>query len=137
MRKDVIKNKINEIYKSLDLINENIPGDFEKFKNLGIVKDGIYKRLEYSIENLIDIFYIINSDLNLDVPLDDADMINNLKEKNIITEKIAIIMKNLKGFRKIVVHRYSKINDYMAYDFIINNLNDFYIVIKCIENIIN
>ena len=36
--------------------------------SLGIVKDGIYKRLEFSIQNLVDIFSMIYSDLNLGVP---------------------------------------------------------------------
>ncbi len=133
MREDIIKNKINEIYKSLDLINENMPDSFDKFNELGIIKDGIYRQLEYSIENLIDIFYILNSDFELDVPFDDTDLIDNLKTKKIISEDIAILMLKLKGFRNIVVHRYSKLDDRMAYDFIKNNLDDFYIIIKFIE----
>jgi len=137
MRKDIIKNKINEIDQSLDLINKNMPDTFDKFNELGIIKDGIYKRIEYSIENLIDIFYMFNSDFKLGIPSDDSDLINNLKAKNIISEDIVIKMRNLKGFRNIVVHRYSKIDDRMAYDFIKNNLDDFYIIIKSIESIID
>ena len=54
MRKDIIKNKIKEILESLELISDNLPASFDEFQNLGIVKDGIYKRIEYAIENLID-----------------------------------------------------------------------------------
>jgi uncharacterized protein YutE (UPF0331/DUF86 family) len=137
MRKDIIENKINEIEQSLELINENMPDTFDRFNELGIIKDGIYKRIEYSIENLIDIFYMFNSDLKLGIPSDDTDLINNLKTKKIISEDIAIRMRNLKGFRNIVVHRYSKIDDRLAYDFIKNNLDDFYIIIKTIESIVD
>ncbi|WP_081142662.1 type VII toxin-antitoxin system HepT family RNase toxin [Ferroplasma acidiphilum] len=118
MRKDIIKNKINEIVQSLDLVIENMPDTFDKFNESGIIKDGIYKRIEYSIENLIDIFYIFNSDFNLGIPSDDTDLINNLKAKNIISEDIALRIRNLKDFRNIVVYGYGEIDNRMAYDFI-------------------
>ncbi|WMT54056.1 type VII toxin-antitoxin system HepT family RNase toxin [Ferroplasma acidiphilum] len=137
MRKDIIKNKINEIVQSLDLVIENMPDTFDKFNESGIIKDGIYKRIEYSIENLIDIFYIFNSDFNLGIPSDDTDLINNLKAKNIISEDIALRIRNLKDFRNIVVYGYGEIDNRMAYDFIKTNLDDFYMIIKSIESVID
>lgn len=50
MRKDIIKNKIKEILESLELINYNLPDTFDEFQNLGIVKDGIYKRSSMSLK---------------------------------------------------------------------------------------
>ena len=135
MRKDIMKNKIKEIYDSLDLIKKNLPDNYNNFQNLGLIKDGIYKRIEYSIENLIDIFYIISSDLDLSIPYDDTDLIDNLYSNQIINKEIAFLMKNMKGFRNIVVHRDGKIDDRIAYTFIRENLNDFYSIIICIENI--
>jgi uncharacterized protein YutE (UPF0331/DUF86 family) len=137
MREDIIKNKIKEILESLELINDNFPASFDEFQNLGIVKDGIYKRIEYAIENLIDIFYIINADLELGIPEDDSSMIDNLEAKSIIGISVRNLMKNMKGFRNVVVHRYGKIDDKLAYTFIKENMGDFEIVIKCIENIID
>ncbi|WP_276922649.1 type VII toxin-antitoxin system HepT family RNase toxin [Ferroplasma acidiphilum] len=137
MRKDIIKNKINEIVQSLDLVIENMPDTFDKFNESGIIKDGIYKRIEYSIENLIDIFYIFNSDFNLGIHSDDTDLINNLKAKNIISEDIALRIRNLKDFRNIVVYGYGEIDNRMAYDFIKTNLDDFYMIIKSIESVID
>jgi uncharacterized protein YutE (UPF0331/DUF86 family) len=137
MRKDVIKNKIKEILESLELVRDNLPNSFDEFQNLGIVKDGIYKRIEYAIENLIDIFYIINADLELGIPEDDSSMIDNLEAKSIISISVKNLMKNMKGFRNVVVHRYGKIDDKLAYTFITENMGDFEIVIKCIENIID
>ena len=135
MRKDIIKNKIKEIYDSLDLIKINLPDNYNNFQSLGLIKDGIYNRIEYSIENLIDIFYILSSDLELSIPYDDADLIDNLYSNQIINKDIAFLMKNMKGFRNIVVHRYGKIDDRIAYTFIRENLNEFCSIINCIENI--
>ncbi len=47
MRISLIKTKIKEIEESLGMIEEYLPDDFEEFLSLGIIKDGIYKRLGY------------------------------------------------------------------------------------------
>ena len=135
MRRDVIRNKIAEIEESLELIRDNLPDSFDEFQKLGIIKDGIYKRIEYSIENLMDIFYIINSDLDLGIPDDDSSMIDNLYNNEIIGFRIRNLMKNMKGFRNIIVHIYGKIDDGLAYAFIKDNINDFNVIIKCSDNI--
>ncbi len=95
------------------------------------------KRIEYSIENLMDIFYIINSDLDLGIPDDDSSMIDNLYNNEIIGFRIRNLMKNMKGFRNIIVHIYGKIDDGLAYAFIKDNINNFDVIIKCLDNIMN
>ncbi|KYC49295.1 MAG: hypothetical protein AMQ74_01448 [Candidatus Methanofastidiosum methylothiophilum] len=61
MRKEIILSKINEIEESITLIVDNMPDDFEEFENLGLLKDGIYKRIQYIIENILDICAIVLS----------------------------------------------------------------------------
>ena len=85
MRKEIILSKISEIEESLSLIEENIPEDFEEFENLGLLKDGIYKRMQYMIENILDICAIINSDLKFTSPGEEDDIINNLVKKEILS----------------------------------------------------
>ena len=65
MRADIIRTKIREIEESLKLVENNMPESFEKFSNLGLVKDGMYKRLEFCIENVFNICAIVNTDLEL------------------------------------------------------------------------
>ena len=64
MNRTRVKQKIKEIEESLILIEENISSNEKEFVSLGIIKDGIYKRLEFSIQNLIDIFSMLDK-LNL------------------------------------------------------------------------
>jgi hypothetical protein len=47
MRKEIIRTKIREIEESLGMVEENLPETFEEFSRLGLVKDGIYKRVEF------------------------------------------------------------------------------------------
>ena len=38
-----------EIEESLNLVKKHLPSGFEEFLNLGLVKDGIYKKIEFSM----------------------------------------------------------------------------------------
>ena len=97
MRKEIILSKISKIEESIPLIEENIPEDFEEFENLGLLKDGIYKRIQYMIENILDICAIINSDLQFIPPGEEDDIINNLVKKRYCHNLWEIKSKSLKN----------------------------------------
>ena len=74
IRTNEVKQKLREIDDSVNVIEENLPSTLKEFISLGLVKDGIYKKIEYALENVIDICSILNSDLSLGVPADDEDV---------------------------------------------------------------
>ena len=55
LRESIIRTKLKEIEESLKLVEDNLPDEPNKFAMLGPVKDGIYKRIEFRIENVLDI----------------------------------------------------------------------------------
>ncbi|MFB0562314.1 MAG: DUF86 domain-containing protein [Candidatus Lokiarchaeia archaeon] len=118
--------KIKEIEESLKLVEENLPKDLDRFLNLGLVKDGIYKRLEFCIQNVLDICAVINSDLKLGVPSSEDDIVENLMKEKILSNETGKIVKRLRGFRTFLVHRYGKIDDKVAFKNIAKGLKDFY-----------
>ncbi len=130
MRADIIRTKIKEIEESLKLVENNMPESFEKFSNLGLVKDGMYKRLEFCIENVFNICAIVNTDLELGIPESDENIVENLTKNKVISKDLGENLKSMKGFRNILVHRYGKINDEMAYNIMIDHLQDFSDFIK-------
>ena len=130
MRADIIRTKIREIEESLKLVENNMPESFEKFSNLGLVKDGMYKRLEFCIENVFNICAIVNTDLELGIPESDENIVENLTKNKVISKDLGENLKSMKGFRNILVHRYGKINDEMAYNIMIDHLQDFSDFIK-------
>ena len=136
MRADIIRIKIKEMDESITLIKKHLPDTFEEFSNLGLVKDGIYKRLEFCIESVLDICAVINTDLKLGVPESDENILDNLIRNNIISDELGCSLKSMKGFRNILVHRYGRINDEMAFSIVKENLHDFYRFIEVIENFI-
>ncbi len=136
MRKEIIRTKIKEIEESIELVGENLPDTFEVFSSMGLIKDGIYKRIEFAIENVFDICAIINTDLELGIPGDDEEIVENLVKNTILSEEMREKLKLMKGFRNIVVHRYGKIDDNLAFAILKKNIRDFYDFIRRVEEIL-
>ena len=136
MRKEIIRTKIKEIEESIELVGENLPDTFEVFSSMGLIKDGIYKRIEFAIENVFDICATINTDLELGIPGDDEEIVENLVKNTILSEEMREKLKLMKGFRNIVVHRYGKIDDNLAFEILKKNIRDFYDFIRRVEEIL-
>ncbi len=125
IRDALVYSKITEIDESLKIVKDNLPDEVEEFVTLGIVKDGIYKRLEYAIEDVFDICHVINADLSLGIPSSEEDVIENLRNRGIIDSDISDKLMAMRKFRNIVVHRYGKIDDRIAFSLLENELGDF------------
>ncbi len=125
MRTEIIRTKIMQIQESLELVRENLPDSFEEFASLGLIKDGMYKRIEFCIETVFDICAIINTDLRLGIPRSDDDILEILVRNGIIDNDIKGKLKSMKGFRNILVHRYAGIDDRLSYEFFSERLTDF------------
>jgi len=111
LRAGLIRAKLTLIEESIELVNEHLPENFNEFSCLGLIKDGIYKRTEFAIENVIDICAIINSDLGLEMPDSDESIVVSLARAGILTDDMADKIKRMRGFRNIVLHRYGEIDD--------------------------
>ena len=102
-----------------------MPDSFEEFASLGLLKDGMYKRIEFCIESVFDICAIINTDLRLGIPRSDDDIHGILVRNEIIDNDMMAKLKGMKGFRNIIVHRYAGIDDRLSYEFLSERLVDF------------
>ena len=125
IRINIIKTKIAIIDENLELVKGNLPSKLKDFKDLGLVKDGIYKKIEASIQEVISICSIINSDLKLGIPSNRDEIIVALEENKVLSSNMVEKIKKLKGFRNFLVHRYGKIDDGVAFEDIRDGLSDF------------
>ena len=137
LRTELIRSKLADIEESVSLVEENLPPSFEDFSRLGLVKDGIYKRMEYAIENIIDVCSIINSDLRLGVPESEESFVERLANVGILTQNMAEKTRRMKGFRNIIVHRYGRIDDLLAHKILTEQMDDFYEFIESIERFLD
>jgi uncharacterized protein YutE (UPF0331/DUF86 family) len=123
VRTEAIRIKLSIIDESIELVSSNLPSDANEFLDLGLVKDGIYKRVEYAIENVLDICAMINADLTLGIPESEDDIITSLVKYHILDPVTGEEIKQMKRFRNIVVHRYGKIDDLVAYEILKDQLS--------------
>lgn len=67
---------------------------------------------------------VISSDLKLEMPENGEDIIENPAYRIILDKEMAENFRRMKGFRNIVVHRYGRIDDIIAYSILRTNLDD-------------
>ncbi|MFH0711674.1 MAG: DUF86 domain-containing protein [archaeon] len=133
LRKDLIDKKIVGIVDNLEILREGLPKSFGEFKKMGLKKDGIYKRIESSIELILDICNIVNSDFGFGIPEDEGNSIDNLEENGKLSGESAELVRKMRGFRNILVHRYGEVDDKQAFEMIKEGIEDFKKVIKEFE----
>ena len=136
LREDIIRIKITEIRECVDLVRENLPDSLEDFLRLGIIKDGIYKRMEFAIEDVFDICAILNTDLSLGIPDGDDDILDHLTVAGVLNPELFGKIRNMRGFRNIVVHRYGRIDDRLVFSLLNEHLGDFSVFIEEIETLL-
>ncbi|MBR1368242.1 hypothetical protein RJ53_01525 [Methanocalculus chunghsingensis] len=137
VRETLIRTKLIEMEESVLLVKKHLPESFEEFLDMGLMKDGIYKRIEYAIENIFDICAILNADLKLGIPGEDEDTIIHLVKHGIIRSEMHEKLRTMKGFRNLVVHRYGRMNDEIAFSILQENLRDFGLFKQVIEEYLN
>lgn len=125
IRKELVLIKISGIRESVDLVRSHLPARLDEFVTLGLIKDGIYKRIEYAVELVLDICAVINADLKLGVPGEDEDVLVHLQANAIISEEMADRIRKMRAFRNIVVHRCGAIDDAIAFSLLQDRLGDF------------
>ena len=133
LREDSIRIKMAEIRECADLVRKNLPDALEDFLQLGLIKDGIYKRMEFAIEDVFDICAILNSDLSLGIPDGDDNILDHIAGAGVLSNQLIGKIRHMRGFRNIVVHRYGKIDDRLIFSLLNEQLGDFSEFIEEIE----
>jgi uncharacterized protein YutE (UPF0331/DUF86 family) len=125
MDKNRILTKIDELDKYLEELEKIKPINIEEYKNSISDKRACERLLQISIEVVIDICNILVSGLKLGLPSDEEEMFEKLANKKIISQKIKNILKNMKGFRNILVHKYGTVDDELVFEMLSERLDDF------------
>ena len=125
MDKKRILSKIDELNSYLDEIEKIKPSTFGEYKNSIEKKRANERLLQILIETIIDICNILVSGLKLGLPSDEDEVIKKLEKKKIISKEMSEILKDMKGFRNILVHKYGAVDDELVFEMLSERLNDF------------
>jgi uncharacterized protein YutE (UPF0331/DUF86 family) len=93
--------------------------------------------LHTAIEACIDIGNHIISSAGLRAPRDYRDVFNVLEENDILSEQMAIKLRQMTGLRNRLVHLYWEVDDKLIFQYIQTNLDDFEQFIHEIVEILN
>lgn len=123
--RDRIKEKLAVIDSSLKKVNDNLPERLNAFSEMGIEKDGVYKNVETAIQSAYDICAMIVKEEDLGVPEEESGLPDLLEKEDIIEKELVEKLKDMKGFRNALAHRYGDIDDEIAYENITKGFQDF------------
>lgn len=114
VNKGEIEYKAELIEKSIHTIKSSLPKTQERFSNMGLAKDGIYKQLEFAIQNLLDALNEISSSLELGA-VSYQGIIENLHEEKIIDDELKEKLDFLVQLREVLIYNYDILNDEIAF----------------------
>jgi uncharacterized protein YutE (UPF0331/DUF86 family) len=127
--------KIDELKGYLEELKNVRPSNFEEYKKTE-KKRSCERLLQLCVECVIDICKIIVSGLRLGVPYEENDLFNKLFNRKIIDEKTLDMLKEMRGFRNILVHEYAEVDDRIVFESLYKSLNNFEVFIKAILDFI-
>ena len=119
-----ILSKLDEMTRYVRELKEMLPGESEYLQDL-IRRRACEKTVESAIESLIDMAAMIVSTEQLGLPSDEENIFDMLVARGILSGEVAEKMKDMKGFRNILVHRYGDVEDERVYHILTTCLNDF------------
>jgi len=104
-----------KVLESLEMIRKGMPPSPGEFKNLGLTKDGIYKRLEFAIGLLLDELAEKAREHGI-TAISYADVITSLGERGLISGEVIEKAEFLARLREILVYDYELIDDEIAFE---------------------
>lgn len=136
MNKRILK-KLSEAKESVALVRKNLPHTYEEFLSMKkLERDGIYKNIEFAIQNILDMCAMLIKDEDLTIPGSDDDILTELQNANVLDDDVIETIRKMKGFRNFLVHRYGSIDNEIAYNDIKDGLKDFTIIFENIKDIV-
>lgn len=117
--------KLDEMTRYVHELHEMLPEEEEYLHDL-IKRRACEKTVEVAIESLIDVSAMIVSAQKLGLPSNEENIFDILIENGILEKDLGEKLKDLKGFRNVLIHRYGYVNDEIVYHNLSNYLDDFY-----------
>jgi len=112
--RDRILIKLDQLYGYLAELRSILPEDLAAYRRVE-KRRACERLLQVSIEAVIDVCHLLVAGLRLGIPAEEDDLFDKLREAGIISESMALILKEMKGLRNLLVHEYTRIDDEIVY----------------------
>jgi len=122
--KEKILIRLDELESYVKEIKQIVPGNIKEYRDVK-TKRSLERLLQLSIECVVGICKAIVSGLRLGIPDEENDIFKKLYDNKVISEEMSNKLKQMKGFRNIIVHEYSEVDDELVFASITTRLEDF------------
>ena len=123
--------KIRELESYLEELEELLPDDEGFYLKSLEKRRSIERELQIMIECVVDICMVLLKDFKLGPPQNEENILDLLSGKITNIEKL----KEMRGFRNILVHKYGEIKDHLVFNFASEERKDFRIFINDVKNL--
>ena len=128
-----IFSKLDEMMGYVGELQGMLPERDEYLQDL-ISRRACEKTIEVAIESLVDVSAMIVSAEKFGLPTSEEGIFDILVLNKTIPKECGEKLKDLKGFRNVLVHRYAHVADDIVHYNLINHLDDFYEFKSVIES---
>lgn len=116
--------KVDQLDGYIAELKEIAPKSFAEYQKVE-KRRACERLLQVSIEVIIDICNLLVSGLRLGLPAEEDDLFRKLVEAGIMTKEMGETLREIKGFRNILVHQYAQVDDRIVYEAVNTKLGDF------------
>lgn len=110
-----INDKIIEIEDYLSELEEIRPEDFERYETDLKAKAACERYFEKITEAVIDLAFLIIKDKGFRIPEEDKEAFDILSKEKVISPELAEKLREAKGMRNILAHKYGQVDDEIVF----------------------
>ena len=118
-----INDKINEIKTYLSELEDILPESLDIYKETKN-RAACERFFEKITEAVVDLAFLVIKERKLKIPNEDKEAFEILANSKIISKALANKLKEAKGMRNVLAHRYGEVNDEIIFDAIQNELEN-------------
>lgn len=104
-------------------LQEIAPKSFAEYQRVE-KKRACERLLQVSIEVVIDICNLLVSGLRLGLPAEEQDLFRKLLKADVLSKGMGEKLREMRGFRNILVHEYAQVDDRLVYEAVKTRLGD-------------
>ena len=116
--------RLDQLDSYLGELRQVLPDDFALYQRVAR-KRACERLLQLSVEAALDICHLLVTGLRLGIPAEEVDLLDKLEKAHVLSPRVVGILKEMRGFRNILVHEYTRIDDKIVYQIANTRLSDF------------
>lgn len=116
--------KLDELEGYLKELRQIAPASFAEYQKVE-KRRACERLLQIAIESVIDVCSLFVTGLRLGLPGEENDLFEKLEGAGLISGPMKQRLREMKGFRNLLVHEYGRVDDRIAYEILQTKLGDF------------